>query len=101
MQDTIIEDLRKNQPSIFNNVKGRLNPFWILIDNQLTVYVFCNTPILLQNIRTVEKELHLYTNAGMSVINVVGDLLGFGTVWLHRDGIANVLSSRGVKAKEA
>ena len=99
MRDAIIEDLRKNQPSIFNKVKGRLNPFWILLDNQSSVHVFCNT-IFLRNIRTVEKELHLYTpNTGMSVINKVGDLPGFGTLWLHCDEIANMLSFDGVKAK--
>ena len=32
MKDTVIKDLRKNQPNIFNKVKGRLNPFWILLD---------------------------------------------------------------------
>ena len=66
--------------------------------NQSTVHLFCKT-LFLQNIRTVEKELHLYTIAGMSVINEVGDLLGFGIVWLHQDGIDNVLSFRSVKAK--
>ena len=54
-KDTIIKDFPKDQPSmIFNKVKGRLNPLWILLDNQLTVHVFCND-ISLHNIRTVEK----------------------------------------------
>ena len=92
MKDTIlIQDLWKNQPSIFNKVKGRLNPFWILLDNHLTVHLFCNT-IFLQSIRMVEKELHQYINIGMSVINEVGELPGFGTSGLHRDGIANTLA---------
>jgi len=33
----------------------------------------------------------------MSVIDEVGELPGFGTVWVHRKGIANVLSFKGVK----
>lgn len=40
MKDKIIEDLQANQPSIFNKVKGGLNPFWILHDNQSIVQVF-------------------------------------------------------------
>ena len=99
MKDTIIKDLWKNQSSIFNKVKGRLNPFWILLCYQTTVHVFFNT-IFLQNITTVEKELHLYINKGMSVSNEVGDLLGFVIVWLYQDGIANVLPFKGVKAKK-
>jgi hypothetical protein len=57
--------------------------------------VFCN-PKLLKNIRTIDKELHLHTNAGKAIINEVGDLQGIGTVWFHKDGIANVLSLNGV-----
>ena len=48
----------------------------------------------------VEKELHLYTNAGMLVDNKVGDLQGFNIVWLHGDAIANVQLFQGVKAKK-
>ena len=55
--------------------------------------------IFLRNIRKVDKELHLYTNAGMSTINELGFLPGFGIVWLHRDGIANILSLHSVKSK--
>ena len=47
----------------------------------------------------MEKELYVYTNAGMSVINEVGDLPEFITVWLRGDGIANALSFQTVKAK--
>jgi len=33
----------------------------------------------------------------MSVIDEVGELPGFGNVWVHRKGIANVLSFKGVE----
>ena len=75
-----------------------MNPFWILLDNQSTVILFYNA-FFLQNIRKVDKELHLYTNAGISTINEVGGLPGFWTVWLHRDVIGNILSLHAVKSK--
>ena len=53
----------------------------------------------LQNIWKVDKKFHLYTNTGMSSIDEVGSLPGFGTVWLHRDGISNILSLHAVKSK--
>ena len=59
-KEIIIEDLSKATNSALNAIDGRLNPFWILLDNQSTVHVFYNT-IFLRNIRKVNKELHLYT----------------------------------------
>ena len=55
------------------------NMYWILLDNQLTVHVFFNVHFL-ANVRKVNKELHLYTNSGMSVIDEVGEVPGFGTI---------------------
>ena len=92
LQDKAIGNIQAKQSEILNKVQGRLNPFWILLDNQSrTVSVFYNN-ILVQNIRKVEKDLHLYTNVGMSTIDEVENLPGFGTVWLHREGIMNILS---------
>ena len=70
----------------------------IVLDNQSIVNMLYNT-IFLWNIQKVDKALHLYTNAGMSTIDEVGDLPGFGTVWLHRYGIAHMLSLYSVKFK--
>ena len=35
----------------------------------------------------------------MSTIDEVEDLPGFGTVWFHRDGIANIISLHAVESK--
>ena len=77
-------NVKAKQTTTLNKVQGRLNPFWTLLDNQSTVNVFYNA-LFLHNVRKVDRELHLYTNAGMSTIDEVGDLPGFRTVWLHRD----------------
>ena len=91
-------NIQAKQTTTLNKVHDRLNPFWILLDNQSTVNIFYKA-IFLRNIWKVDKELHLYTNAGVSTTNEVGDLQGFGTVWLHRGGIANILSLNLVKSK--
>eukprot|EP00536_Pseudo-nitzschia_multiseries_P011475 jgi/Psemu1/29054/gm1.29054_g len=50
----------------------------------------------LTNIYEATEELHLYTNAGMTIITHMEDLPGFGRVWFHPEGIASVLSFDGV-----
>jgi hypothetical protein len=92
-----IEDLRGKNHIFNQKSKGRLNLFHILFDNQSTINVFCNGAFLC-NIRTSKKKLHLYTNAGMVVIDKTGDLPGVGAVWYHPERIANVLSNaRGLE----
>ena len=82
---------------MLNKIQGQFNPFWILLDNQSTVNVFYNTTFL-RNIPKVDRELQLYTNAGMPTIDKVEDLPGFGIAWLRRDGIASILSLHSVKS---
>ena len=48
--------------------------------------------MFLVNVRTTTRRLNLQTNAGGAIINEIGELPGFGTVWVHRKGIANILS---------
>ena len=73
--------------------KKTINQNWVLLDSQSTIDVFCN-PRLLSNIRTITNRppLRIHCNAGTTYTNQVGDLDGYGTVWYHPTGIANILS---------
>ena len=72
--------------------------FWTLLDNQSTVDVFANGK-LLQNIREVPMSLKIVSTGGMSSTNKIGLLQGYGWVWYHPTGIANILSLSRVKSK--
>ena len=74
------------------HTNGRAVPdSWILLDNQSTVDVFHNAK-LLRNIRKSPTFMDIHCNAGVTSTNLIGDLPGYGTVWLHPNGIANILS---------
>jgi hypothetical protein len=64
---------------------------WVLLDNQSTLDVFSN-PLLLENIREGVGSMTIHCNAGAVKTTTVGDLPGYGTVWYHPNGIANILS---------
>ena len=73
---------------------------WILLDNQSTMIdVFCNQA-LLRNIRASEKQMDIHCNAGVASTNLIGDLPGYGTVWYHPQGIANILSLTKVASRD-
>jgi hypothetical protein len=71
---------------------------WILLDNQSTVDVFHNSD-LLTNIRQNNGYMDIHCNAGVTSTNMVGDLPGYGQVWYHPSGIANILSLKRVKSR--
>ena len=77
---------------------GRLPMEWVLLDNQSTIDVFVNRR-LLRNIRWVNQYMYIHCTAGVTRTNLVGELPGYGTVWFHPDGIANILSLSRVKTK--
>jgi hypothetical protein len=43
--------------------------------------------------------MHIHCNAGVAMTNWMGDLHGYGPVWFHKMGIANILSLARVKEK--
>jgi hypothetical protein len=71
---------------------------WILLDNQSTVDVFYNKDLLL-NLRKSRKPMDIHCNAGVTSTDLIGDLPGYGQVWYHPNGIANILSLARVKEK--
>jgi hypothetical protein len=77
---------------------GCIDPNWILLDNQSTVDVFYNRR-LLRNIREADSWMDIHCNAGITSTYLQGDLPGYGTVWFHKDGIANILSLSKTAAK--
>ena len=90
--------------NVVENVMGMLKQGkklpvdWILLDNQSTVDVFQNRK-LLRNIRENSTYMDIHCNAGIVSTNLVGDLPGYGTVWYHPKGIANILSLSRLKEK--
>ena len=77
---------------------GHLPLEWVLLDNQSTIDVFVNRR-LLKNIRRIDQYMYIHCTAGVTRTNLVGELPGYGTVWFHPDGIANILSLARVKTK--
>ena len=77
---------------------GKIPKSWILLGNQSTVDVFYNAN-LLRNIRKGKKPMDIHCNAGVTSTNLAGDLPGYGTVWYHPNGIANILFLLGKNAE--
>jgi hypothetical protein len=64
---------------------------WILLDNQSTIDVFTNS-CLLKNLRNSSTYMKIHSTGGITDTNLIGDLPGYGEVWYHPHGIANILS---------
>ena len=71
--------------------RGTIKRTWVLLDNQFTVDMFSNRH-LLKNISKFDRLLAIFSTGGQTTTDLQGDLLGYGTVWFHPCGIANILS---------
>ena len=85
----------------FHQKNGNVEPTpsaWILLDNQSNDAVFFN-PEILSDIQPLPTVLKIHCNAGIATVTMVGKISGYGTVWFHPDGIANILSLSCIKSK--
>jgi hypothetical protein len=70
-----------------------INPMWILCDTESTIDIVKN-PSMITNIRRAKKTIELTGIGGEGSIRIQqeADLLGYGTVYFHKDVAANILS---------
>ena len=87
----VIAGTAVEQQHVLSHSGGRINPLWVLLDNQSTVDVFLNIR-LLKNIRKSDRSLTIFSTRGLTTTDLQGDLPGYGTVLFHPGGIANILS---------
>ena len=79
---------------VMRNNTGQTVPLtWLLFDRQSTVDLIAN-PRMLLNIRRVRSEdaIRVHCNSGVKVVDRIGKLPGYGTVWYEPTGIANILA---------
>ena len=77
-----------------HNATGRAVPLiWLLLDSQLTVDLIAN-PKMLVNIKKVRGKdtIRVHCNSRVNIVDSIGDLLGYGTVYYEPTGTANILS---------
>eukprot|EP00536_Pseudo-nitzschia_multiseries_P001602 jgi/Psemu1/3663/gm1.3663_g len=82
---------------MFSQSNGNIDPYWILLDSQATCNCVSN-PSLLRDIRVHPegRKVRIHCNAGVVVVDMIGNLPGFGTVWYQEGGMANILSLSSV-----
>jgi hypothetical protein len=64
---------------VMNHPSAPVPKDWILLDNQSTVDVFYNAR-LLKNIRKANSFMDIHCNTGVTSMDLVGDLPGYGEV---------------------
>ena len=69
-----------------NNISGRLNPYRILLDNQITVHMFSNRA-LLANIKDSDEPINVYSIGGVTNCRTTGTLKNIREVYLHENGL--------------
>lgn len=79
-----------------NNKKGRLNKWWILLDNQSTVNMFSNRE-LMKNIDIASNLVDVYSSGGLTRCTIKGIVDNIRDVYLHKKRLANILSFAKVR----
>ena len=95
-----LQDFEGHVPVATKNSTMRSVPLtWLLLDSQLTVDLIAN-PKMLLNIRKVRSEdtIRVHCNIGAKIVDRVGNLHGYGTVWYEPSWMTNILlMSRATK----
>ena len=81
-----------------NNDAGRLNPYCILLGNKITVHMFSNRA-LLSNIQDAYVHIDIYWSGGVTHCSKAGTLKNIGELYLHENGLANIMSYAKVRDK--
>ena len=85
-------------PHILSQSDEIISPTWILLYNQSTLDVFLSKN-LLRSFRKANRDLVIFLAGGNTMINLVGYLHGYWTVWFHLGVISNKLSLSKVAEK--
>ena len=86
---------------VMHNGTGRAVPLTcLLLNSQSTVDLIAN-PRMLLNIRRVriKDAICVHCNSGVKVVDRIGELPGYRTVWYKPTGISNILSMLRVTKK--
>lgn len=70
-----------------------IDQMWILLDSQASCNLIYNPNMVCGIMEEPNNEsITLHCNAGVTVIDTISTLPGFGIVWFYAGGIANILS---------
>ena len=85
---------------MYSNTGHAVPLTWLLLDSQSTVDMISNAKMLV-NIRTLRGKdaIQVHFNSSVKIVNRVGDLPSYRTVWYKTTGIANILSMLRVTKK--
>jgi len=91
-----LEDLKTSNSHIRSSEhvmklsQGCFNKLLTLLESQSTVDLFCNSKML-KDIHKINTYLKVFSAGGVTGTNKIGYLPGYGWVWYHPEGIANIL----------